>query len=691
MRGLFAAWVFAAAAMPCVAAEIGTIQITAPRQLERTDNIAGSMSIVTGEELRARGARDLRTALSLVSGVEGTPGGDAGPSGTVPAIWGLREADAFLLVVDGVPWGGAFNPATPSVDLNGVERIEVLRGAAPVMFGATSFVGVIHVIHHAPDAIPAAAGASVGSHGSYGFSAATPLPALGRYRQGLVATFERRGFEAERAYFDRYHALYRGERALRDARLRVDGDVSIVNQDPGGSLLLRDGTTLHRELPRNANFNPAGAQLDQQRFHLAFGLDGEEGGRPWAATVALTRTLDDVVRGFLRGPAFANPPDAGEDDEFQADGYSQTRAITDVYLDLHHAAQISQRIRAIYGVDYLHGQVTQRAFNFGYCVNNGGGERFCPGAHDITAVHRFSDSRDFAGGYAQFDWRVAPTLDVVAGIRLNYTRESASALDERDHASKARPSGTLGVIWRAWSAGPDGLNWYLDYRDTYKPLAIDFGPESEAEILQPETAHSYESGAKLTLFDGRVEFDTSVFRMDLMNGLTFVRESSGDFTRGNGAKTRFQGYEIESQVQCLPNLQLLLHHAYHDARFLRFTRDNGADASGNRLEMSPRHLSGLGILYGETSGLNASLIANYVGGRKLNKSNSVTTRAYTSLDASLSYSLGASRIRLSGYNLGNRRDPIAESELSEAVTATGTAAYYRLPGRRFELAVETRL
>ena len=30
------------------------------------------------------------------------------------------------MVVDDVPWGGAFNPATPSVDLTGVERIEVL-------------------------------------------------------------------------------------------------------------------------------------------------------------------------------------------------------------------------------------------------------------------------------------------------------------------------------------------------------------------------------------------------------------------------------------------------------------------------------------------------------------------------------------------------------------------------------------
>ena len=91
-----------------------SIEVTATRVPEAIENIPASITVVSGEQLRRVGANDLRTALSLVGGVEGTPGGDAGPAGAVPAIWGLREADAFLLVVDNVPWGGASNPATPS-------------------------------------------------------------------------------------------------------------------------------------------------------------------------------------------------------------------------------------------------------------------------------------------------------------------------------------------------------------------------------------------------------------------------------------------------------------------------------------------------------------------------------------------------------------------------------------------------
>jgi hypothetical protein len=52
-------------------------------------------------------------------------------------LLGLHEFDAFLLIVDQVPWGGAFNPAISTLDLTDVERIEVLKGSAPVMYGAT--------------------------------------------------------------------------------------------------------------------------------------------------------------------------------------------------------------------------------------------------------------------------------------------------------------------------------------------------------------------------------------------------------------------------------------------------------------------------------------------------------------------------------------------------------------------------
>src|SRR5947209_4300169 len=128
-----------------------SVEVTATRAPEDPEEVPAAIEVFSGEELRERGARDLRSALSSAVGVEIAPGGDAGPASYVPDFWGLKEFDAFLLVVDGVPWGGGFNPALTSLNLSDVERIEVMRGPAPITFGATSFVGVIHVVHHGVD------------------------------------------------------------------------------------------------------------------------------------------------------------------------------------------------------------------------------------------------------------------------------------------------------------------------------------------------------------------------------------------------------------------------------------------------------------------------------------------------------------------------------------------------------------
>jgi len=108
------------------------IEVVATRLPEAPHDVPVSVEVIDGDTLRAIGATNIRDALSLAAGVEVAPGGDAGPAGAVPEFWGLREFDAFLLVVDDIPWGGAFNPALTTLNLRDVERIEVLRGSAPV-------------------------------------------------------------------------------------------------------------------------------------------------------------------------------------------------------------------------------------------------------------------------------------------------------------------------------------------------------------------------------------------------------------------------------------------------------------------------------------------------------------------------------------------------------------------------------
>ncbi|MDE2496055.1 MAG: TonB-dependent receptor plug domain-containing protein, partial [Alphaproteobacteria bacterium] len=218
-------WLLAACG-PALAAAPETVEVTATRLPERVDVVPADVTVISGDELRARGAADLASALALVAGVEAPSGGDTGPAGAVPSFWGLHEFDAFLLVVDGVPWGGALNPSVPTLDLNDVERIEVMKGATPVMFGATSFVGVIQVIHYPAGHAANQVSVGVGDQGSARGALSLALPDIGQYRQSLVLDGESLGYADKRKAVWNGHALYRGSAPLWGGAFRIDGDIT---------------------------------------------------------------------------------------------------------------------------------------------------------------------------------------------------------------------------------------------------------------------------------------------------------------------------------------------------------------------------------------------------------------------------------------------------------------------------------
>src|SRR6185503_8527748 len=103
----------------------------------------------------------------------------------------------------------AFNPALSTLNMQDVERIEVLRGPAPVTYGATSFVGVIHVVHSAAAARTTYLSAYGGNYGSGGASADIAIPSSGSWKSRATLDFDRQGFADDRTNYSRSHAVYR--------------------------------------------------------------------------------------------------------------------------------------------------------------------------------------------------------------------------------------------------------------------------------------------------------------------------------------------------------------------------------------------------------------------------------------------------------------------------------------------------
>lgn len=636
-----------------------TIEVTATRIAEDVMLVPASITVIDADELRARNATDLAGALALTAGVNATGGSDAGPTSGVPEMWGLREVDAFLLVVDGVPWGGAFNPDLPTVDLTGVDRIEIVRGSAPVMYGATSFVGIIHVIHREAGAAGDAR-VSLGSYGSGSAAVNVPLTQSTTLRQSLIASAERRGFRDDATQLDRAHVLYR----VGSGNFRFDADATLVRQDPA-SPHVRQGPVLTSLTPLDANYNPSDGRLDENRLHLVGGWSHADN----TVTLAITRSDFDITRGFLSAVNNTAP---------NAAGFRQDRSVTDIYFDAHTIRQLTPKMRAVIGIDHLYGSGTAENELFDYFVPLSGSN--APRSPVADEENELEDTRNFSGIYASSEWSVSDRLRVDAGLRLNHTREEQTGEDDEDSRTVTRPSGSIGVNWLALRNGTSTLSLFADYRNTFKPAAIDFGPEAEGEILRPETAESIEAGLKGVMFDERLRWKTSAFLMDFSN-LVVPTVRNGLPTIENAGNERFSGAELEIAYRVVDDLRADFAYSYHDARFRDYIRDfDGVPTqlSGKRFEMTPLHMASAGFIYAPAAGFTANATVGYVGERYLSKRNTSRAEPYTTWSAGAGWRMARGELRIDGRNLSNERPPVAESEL-------GDAQYYRLAARSFEV------
>jgi iron complex outermembrane recepter protein len=663
-----------AAAAETLDGPLETIVVTATRFPEPLDRIPADISVVSGKELITRGAWDMSKVLSLVSGVEAPAGGDAGPSSAVPAFWGLHEFDAFLLVVDGVPWGGAFNPGITSLDFTDAQRVEVMKGSAPVMYGATSFVAVVQLLHYPAGEASNEADIAVGNYGSARGSASFALPELDGYRQSIAMDGQSLGFADDRENVSDGHLLYRGALDLGTGTLRVDANLTFVRDVPP-SPIIRVGSGLTNLTPINSNFNPADAKIDEDKYQLAVGYSQPIAAGTWDTLVSLAYSNITDIRAFLE-------PDLSG----AADTQNQNRHIDDDYLDTHVTVKTFRNTTLIAGTDVLYGLGTQTTLNgnAAYTVPLNGS--VIPPATTqlpVNEIGTVNDKRVFGGQYAQFDWKPDTRWDVLGGLRLNEAYEQKSSSDftlppptrlaESVSKTMIRPSETIGASYKMWADGKDEAVVYADFRNAFKPSAIDFGPDYTPDLLSPETAQSYEAGLKGAVGDGRFTYQAELFLMNFKN--LVVATSTGALA--NAAAEKLKGVEVETRYQVTPDLALIANGSYHDAYFTQYNFFNGdstVNVAGRQLPLSPHVLAAAGLLYTPGQGLNSTIVAQYVGRRFLDEENIAPVGGYTNLDATLGYGFGHFIVSIEGNNLTNRRPPVSASEF-------GSESFYLLNAR----------
>ena len=119
--------------------------ITASRVLQRAQDALPDVSLITRADIERSQARDLPTLLQNLAGMEVTQSGGMG--GVASLFMRGAESRHALVLVDGLPMNNLnFNlAALEHLPLNGIERIEVVRGNVSSLYGSAALGGVIQI------------------------------------------------------------------------------------------------------------------------------------------------------------------------------------------------------------------------------------------------------------------------------------------------------------------------------------------------------------------------------------------------------------------------------------------------------------------------------------------------------------------------------------------------------------------
>lgn len=150
------------------AAAVDELIVTGTYSPVTNEQLSSSVSVIDQEELLQLSSTSLIDALRQVPSLWVEQQG--GPGGITSINLRGAEANHTLVLLDGVQLndptntrGGAFD--LNAINLESVERVEVIRGAQSAIYGSDALAGVIHIITRTPEKEEASFNASVGEDG----------------------------------------------------------------------------------------------------------------------------------------------------------------------------------------------------------------------------------------------------------------------------------------------------------------------------------------------------------------------------------------------------------------------------------------------------------------------------------------------------------------------------------------------
>ncbi len=599
-------------------------------------DIPQSINVVPQSVLRDQGADSLEDALKNVPGI-GLSNGD-GQRDQVTIRGFSAIGDQYI---DGVR-----DDALYFRDMSNIERVEVIKGPAAVLYGRGSSGGLINSVTKKPTFAPVQeVGVSFDSEGKRrtqfdtGWADQEQKNKAFRVTGALEDsdTFREDGFLerkalAPSAYFQLSDDLEinLGASYLYDKRL-IDFGIPSLNGRPV-------------DVDRDKRFGSADADQDYTRseiFSLTAGIDYRIND---AFTLSNTSRyyhydLDrNNTLAHTDANRFVTAPDGtllvklkrGNVQRKEDGWFNQTELKQNAMIaGLNH--------QLLYGVEFGRQEKDQQFYN----------------QNDVARVPVYGDTllpvpsqanqktgdglntQETTGLYVQDLIELSPHWKALLGVRYDEFDQSfrddlngKAELERTDYTLSPR----AGLVWQ-----PDDVqSYYLSVSRSYQPSGEMFQVSATNVELEPEQTTNYEIGAKWNLLQDRLMLTAAVFRLERTDIKTTDPINPAKLVLAGEQRT--DGFETTFMGQLSDKWQLYGGYAFLDAEITKSSsKTNGVDNEGQVPTLTPRHSANLWAVRSLDTDWRVGMGANYVGSRYTALDNETEMPGYTTVDAALFY------------------------------------------------------
>jgi iron complex outermembrane receptor protein len=602
-----------------------------------------SIQIVPRQVIEDRNVTELDNALETVGGF--TQAGARGTSGFGPnfLIRGFNVSESIFR--DGITY---FSLAPLST--NDIERVEVLKGPASVLFGQGEPGGIINLVSKMPLREPSySISFSAGNFDTYrgDIDLSGPLNDAKTVRYRLNLSYENYGS---------FRDFVNGERLVISPRLTWDigsnTSITFFGQYTSNRETIDEGLVAIGDrvanLPRDRFLGEPFGEFNQDQFNLGYRFNHR-----FSDNLSLRHALQYTQYSPKRYAPLINSLDekTGELSRFEYfAGGTYKRFFTNAEL-LSKFNTGSVKHQLLFGAEYRRNVEDPRfQFSNAYPSINIFDPVYTRVPFAIAPEFFRDDSVDTIGLYIQDQVDLLPNLKLLAGVRYDFvdqfrtTRNLGEPREEFElKDSKFTPR--FGIVYQPI----EPLSLYASYTTSFSP-SFGGSRNEDGSTFKPETGRQFEVGIKADLSD-RLSLTLAAFDIRKQN-VTTPDPTNPAFSLQTG-EVASRGFEFNLGGEILPGWNVIAAYTYLDA----FVSKDNTDIVGNRLANVPKNQFSLWTTYeiqqGSLQGLGFGLGLFYVDHRQGDLDNTFTLPSYFRTDAALFYRRNNWRAQLNIQNLFN--------------------------------------